>query len=145
MATDSKQQIFRILIAYDGSAESGRALELAFSVALAVKAGVTVLAVTPLPEPPTAATIGMAIDNAREQFGKVFEAMLRLAADQNVRLETAIAIGRPAEQIIRYAQDSHSDMIVVGRRGTSSYRILGLGSVSERVLQQAPCPVLVAR
>jgi nucleotide-binding universal stress UspA family protein len=57
----------------------------------------------------------------------------------------ALLSGDPAEQIVRFARESGSDLVVVGTHGRRGLRRLVLGSVAERVLRAAPCPVLAAR
>ncbi len=54
-------------------------------------------------------------------------------------------IGEPAEEIIRLADEAHADLIVIGTHGRSGIERLLLGSVSERVVRHAGCPVLVMR
>ena len=52
---------------------------------------------------------------------------------------------RPAEVILRYAQDEHADLIVVGAQSRTGVAHLLLGSVAERVVRHATCPVLTVR
>jgi len=67
------------------------------------------------------------------------------AGRQGLAAESRMRKGDPFEEIIAEANDLHADLIVMGhtgRRGTT--RVL-IGSVTERVLDYAPCPVLVMR
>ena len=54
-------------------------------------------------------------------------------------------MGEPAEEIVDYARLEEVDLIVMGSRGLSPIQELLLGSVSDKVLRTAPCPVLIAR
>jgi len=54
-------------------------------------------------------------------------------------------IGSPAEEILRLAGEAHADLIVLGTHGRRGLSHFLLGSVAERVLRQAPCPVLTVR
>jgi len=54
-------------------------------------------------------------------------------------------IGVPFEEIVRVAQEEHVDMIVMGTHGRSGLNRVLLGSVAERVVRLAPCPVLTVR
>lgn len=54
-------------------------------------------------------------------------------------------VGHPAEQIINYAERHKIDVIVMGHRGKTFFERWRLGSVSQRVLQYAHCPVIVVR
>ena len=56
-----------------------------------------------------------------------------------------IRSGRPYEQIVRLAREIDADLIVLSTRGHSGLKHLLLGSTAERVVRNAPCPVLVAR
>jgi nucleotide-binding universal stress UspA family protein len=60
-------------------------------------------------------------------------------------LHTQVRRGHPAEEIIRAAETSPTDLIVVGSRGLSALPRFLVGSVSERVARHAPCSVLLAR
>jgi nucleotide-binding universal stress UspA family protein len=53
--------------------------------------------------------------------------------------------GKPAEEVLRYAQDQAVDLIVIGTHGRSPLPRLLLGSVAENVVRRAPCPVLTVR
>jgi nucleotide-binding universal stress UspA family protein len=61
------------------------------------------------------------------------------------RVTTVYRTGEPAGEIVRAAEELRADLIVVGSRGLGQIGGLILGSVSERVLHGARCPVLVVR
>ncbi len=56
--------------------------------------------------------------------------------------QTALLQGHPYEELVRYAQSNHIDMIVMGVRGHRLVKTLFLGSTTDRVIRRAPCPVL---
>jgi nucleotide-binding universal stress UspA family protein len=85
------------------------------------------------------------LDDAREHFEQDFVKFRAKAQQRGLILETAIAVGHPAEQIIRRAEADHVDLILLGRRGMSRFEKWILGSISERVLRYAHCPVMVIR
>lgn len=61
-------------------------------------------------------------------------------------IETFIRLGVPAEGIVKAAKDLHADLIVIGSQGntpTHRLRRIFAGSVSRKVLQLAPCPVMI--
>ena len=74
------------------------------------------------------------LDDARAKLGQtaceVYEELLE---------------GPPAEAILNVAETREADLIVMGTRGLGSIRSLLLGSVSSKVIQHAPCPVLLTR
>lgn len=57
----------------------------------------------------------------------------------------AVKHGPPFVEIVRYAKEHETDMIVLGTHGRSALAHVLLGSVAERVVQKAPCPVLTIR
>jgi nucleotide-binding universal stress UspA family protein len=59
------------------------------------------------------------------------------------RFEQVVAVGTAAPQIVRYAEEHHADVIVMGSHGHGLVHRFLLGSVAERVLRQAPCAVLI--
>lgn len=59
--------------------------------------------------------------------------------------EVETAVGQPADTIVRVAQDRHADLIVMGTHGRTGLQHMLLGSVAEKVVRLAPCPVLTVR
>lgn len=57
----------------------------------------------------------------------------------------AVRIGSPAVEICRYAEEAGAQLIVMPSHGRTGIKHFALGSVAERVLRRAPCPVLVLR
>lgn len=53
--------------------------------------------------------------------------------------------GRPAEAIARVAKHERADLLVIGSRGVTEFQPMLLGSVSRKLLMQAPCPVFVVK
>ena len=51
----------------------------------------------------------------------------------------------PADKIVEVARNRHADLIVMGTQGRTGLPHLLLGSVAERVVRLAPCPVMVTR
>jgi nucleotide-binding universal stress UspA family protein len=62
-----------------------------------------------------------------------------------VRVESQVLEGDPVDMIVRAAEESGSDVIVMGTHGRSGLGRLLLGSVAESVIRKAPCPVLSAK
>ncbi|MDH7481571.1 MAG: universal stress protein [Armatimonadota bacterium] len=149
----SSRLIQKILVATDGSEPSLKAAQYAAEIAKCNKAEVTLIyaaeatSVTefvrmafPLSEPLSKdihETGMLIIERAKKPF---------LEADIAVR--SKIIEGFAADVILDEAKSGHYDLIAMGSRGTSGTLrrvFLGIGSVAERVLGSAPCPVLVAR
>jgi len=66
---------------------------------------------------------------------------LRLA-DPSLRVQFRVAQGSPADEILRWASENKVDMIVLGTHGRGGLRRAIMGSVAEKVLRLAPCPVM---
>ena len=59
--------------------------------------------------------------------------------------QVALAVGRPADAIVRFAEESRVDLIVMATHGRTGLGHVLLGSVAEKVVRLAPCPVLTVR
>ena len=57
----------------------------------------------------------------------------------------ATVVGSPFQEIVRYAADQRVDLIVIGTHGRGAIGHMLLGSVAEKVVRKAPCPVLTVR
>jgi nucleotide-binding universal stress UspA family protein len=143
----TKTDIRRILCPTDFSAISARAFEHAASMAAWYEAAVTVLHVLPDTVVPSSELAYMgnpmllerAPNDAIESEVASFVAPARRAG---LHADGEVREGRPAGEIVRAAQDLRADLIVMATHGRSGFQRWVLGSVTERVLRQAPCPVL---
>lgn len=139
----------RILIAVDFSPHSEKATEVGIDMAKRLGAHVDLVHAFELPLPALTPYdvvlpenfIGEARDAARGELAKV-EAKVR---DAGLEVETHIRDGAPAGAIDDVAQELGSDLIVMGTRGNAGLKHVVLGSVAERTLRHAPCPVLTVK
>ena len=76
--------------------------------------------------------------------GNVFEEALAPFRERGLSPERRVVLGIASEEICGFARSGGHDLIVMGSAGSSG-RHLFTGSVSERVLQGAPCPVALVR
>lgn len=135
--------INRILCPTDLSDESAQAFEHAAIIARWYHARLTALhALMPLVTP--VAVLGPAdgivpeVERARQQIGMDSAAATRLGIDVDVVVET----GEPTRCILANAAALPADLIVMGTHGAGGFQHLILGSVTEKVLRKASCPVL---
>ena len=133
----------KLLVGYDGSPQSDKAVDIAFSLAKCLDAAVLLFAVVRPPEPATSVELEAVLDDAKEHFEEGFKKILEKARSLDVEVKTDMAVGHPAEQIIHRAEMDGIDLIILGRRGRSMISRMMLGSVSERALRYAHCPVMV--
>jgi len=134
-----------LLVAFDGSDQSQNAFALGLDIAEKFGARLLVVGVVRLPEPAIAVEIDAMLDRGREHFAEAFAALEKEASRRGVAFGYRVAVGHPAEQIVREAEDAHADMIVMGRRGMTRATRWILGSVSQRVMAYAHCPVTVVK
>jgi nucleotide-binding universal stress UspA family protein len=134
-----------ILVAFDGSEQSQKAFDLGLEIAAKFNAKLFVMGIVRLPEPAISVEIDALLDSGKTHFADEFSQLGEKAKELNVQFETVVEVGHPAEHILRYAEDNHADMIVMGRRGLNRATRFILGSVSERVMRYAHCPVTVVK
>jgi nucleotide-binding universal stress UspA family protein len=141
-------EVRRILCPVDFSDCSRHALTHAVAIAKWYKSTVTTFyACAPVPISAYATVAPMMPSSlvAGENLNDVRAAMNELAttaAAANVPIEIAIGEGPAAKEIVAKAADDKSDLIVIGTHGRSGFDRLMLGSVTEKVLRKAGCPVL---
>jgi nucleotide-binding universal stress UspA family protein len=146
----------RILVGVDGSAPSLKAVDFAADLASKYNAELILLTVVPHPSPefdpaieeyvrlehiPVPATelalttADSVLDNARR----------KARAKGAARISAEPSFGDPAQEIITAAWDRQADLIVVGSRGHGRLAGLLLGSVAQKVISLAHCPIGVVR
>jgi nucleotide-binding universal stress UspA family protein len=134
--------IARILVAVDFSPGSQQALALAEEVARRFAAEVAVLhvdeALSVIPGSDLAETRRVAAERALEDA----TAELRR---KDIRARPILRSGLAAIEIVEAANAEHADLLVLGTHGRTGLAHVLLGSVAERVVRTAPCPVLTVR
>jgi nucleotide-binding universal stress UspA family protein len=140
----------RILVAIDGSETALRALDFAVQQARhAPAAELHVLSVQPALSNYTAAEIYVTAERIRDVAAERARAILDAAAarlkmtDCSYRLEQLE--GDPAETIARRAAELGCESVVMGTHGLTSFGILFLGSVAQRVVHHATVPVTLVK
>jgi universal stress protein A len=143
--------IKRLLVPTDFSEASECALKYGRALADAFDSEVHVLHVMEdLLAHPWAAEVYVAtMPNIRDEIEK--EARERLESlwsepgSRPPRVTLALQSGNPFVEILRYARDNAVDLIVMGTHGLGPIAHMLLGSVAEKVVRKAPCPVLTVR
>ena len=131
-----------LMVAFDGSDESRRALRWALGLAKQTSAKVDVVAVVRPPEIGADVETEAWIDRSRAHYKHL---LAELPDDTSVKLRTHILVGHPAEQLLRYAEGHGVDHIVVGQRSRSVVSRWWMGSVSRQVRDHATCSVTTVR
>jgi len=135
----------KILIAYDGSEFSDKAVAQALDLAAKYGAQLFVLAVARPPEFETEVEAEAVIENSRLHSTQILKPLHAKVAAAGVEGHFETAVGHPAEQIIYCAEKHGADLIVLGHRGRTFFERLLVGSVAKQVVSHAPCSVLIAR
>ena len=92
----------------------------------------------------TSAAEGLLIEHVA-QAETALAALARTQLPAPVPATVRVAVGRPAEEILRVAEEAGVDLIVMGTHGRTGLQHVLLGSVAEKVVRLAPCPVLIVR
>ncbi len=137
----------KIVVAFDGSEQSYKAFEFALEMSKLCTASpeLTVLSVAQPPEPADIVEVDAIIDSATRHYEDLFKDLREKARGKNLEIKTEIVVGHPADQIIKYATEKKSDMIIVGQRGKSKISHWLLGSVSKRISTYASCTVTIVK
>ena len=132
----------RILVATDGSPNSAAAVEHAFSVCKEHGGRVAAISVARTDDEMFALDpehVSVMIEKARKHLEEIEQ---RGKAD-TVEVETFVREGEPYEQIIRVADEIRASIILMGTQGRKGLRRLLMGSVTERTIGYAKCPVMI--
>lgn len=152
-AAVASRETMKILVPVDFSPSSKRALRYALDFAPRLSATIEGIYVWEPPrafgadvmlwsEKPGVSLIDHARSTARARFDELFDE-LGLSGERVPPVH--IASGHPGDVIAHYAKEHGFDMIVMGTRGVGAFEKLLLGSVAQRVVRAAPCPVLTVR
>ena len=137
--------ISRILVAYDGSDPAKKCYDFALDMAQKYRAEVWVLTVARPPEFAEDVETEAILERSTQYHHRLLAQLKQQSAGTKLSIHFESAVGHPAEQIIRHAEQHGANLIVMGHRGKTLFERWRLGSISQRVLQYAHCPVLVVR
>lgn len=137
----------RILVATDFSEHSDKAVRYGAAMAKKLEAELHLLHV--VQPTPVMYEEGMYFPtDADEQLEAAAQQQLQtleVAGSEGVAIVRQVVRGAPFVEILRYAKDQSVNLIVVGTHGRGAIAHILLGSVAERVVRKAACPVLVVR
>lgn len=134
----------RILVATDGSKFSKAAVDESIKIAKASKCALTIVSVVDITE-----EFETEAPELTERFERQFKAMVerikKQAKAKGIKAEGIVKTGEPYDVIVSAAKAKKADLIVMGSHGRRGLSRLLMGSVTERVIGHAKCPVLVIR
>lgn len=136
----------KLLLATDLSEASAAATDEAFE--LASRLGASLLAVSVI-DPGALQLPGgrfrARVDQVRERREQEARLLVERGRQLGVEVSVLVWTGDPGDQIVAAAEAEDVDLVLVGSHGRGTVGRLFLGSVSEHVVRNAPCPVLVVR
>lgn len=135
----------RILAAVDFSETSDKAFDYALSLARVFEAEVIALRVLEDPILYAPYTDQSFRDTFERDVQKKLESLANRHSSEGVTVKTEKVPGTPFYEIIQYAAREDCDLIVLGSHGHGPLKHMLLGSVAEKVVRKAKCPVLVVR
>jgi nucleotide-binding universal stress UspA family protein len=137
----------RIVVTTDFSEESKKAFPYAMAFARKFEASLVLLYIVPGHLPAELSHIGVVleerrlVEEARERLPRFRQAEL----DPHLRVEPLVLNGGVAHEVCRMADVQGADLIVMATHGHTGLKHFIIGSVTEKVVRHAPCPVLVVR
>jgi nucleotide-binding universal stress UspA family protein len=138
----------KILAPIDGSENSKRAFSYALYLSKNLKGEITVLHVAEAP-PTVYLQSQKVLDELLEKYSKgrekVFDEYQELAGRESIKIKSELVFGDPGKEIIKFSLKNQSDVIVMGNRGTGRLKEMFLGSVSNMVIRDTKCPVLLVK
>ncbi len=152
-------KLTRVLAPTDFSRFSGFALEWAAYLAHVLKAELTILHVIPEEQVQIVEEIigeggvvripkGLrenVLQERQKEFKTQKDMVLSPEITKSVKIEEIIRIGNPYLEIVKVAKEKGADLIVLGTHGRTGLAHVLIGSVAEKVVHNAPCPVLTIK
>jgi nucleotide-binding universal stress UspA family protein len=136
----------RLVVAYDGSKPAGAAAELAFELARRKGVRLTLAYVLELPDPyPELPQVASGIEQAEEEWRERLAALAAGAPDgASVEIEVLVA-SKAGPALLELLREHRAEVLVGGTHGVGGLKRTLLGSVSQQLLEHAPCSVLLVR
>ena len=136
----------KILVAYDGSEGAKLALEKVADLAKFASAEFHLLAVGRIPEyAETVSETEEAREQARSYYSKIMDDATDYLKQRGLSGKIHIDFGKPADTILRIAENLSVDLLVLGTHPHSAVRRRVLGATVDKVIDHAHCSVLVIR
>ena len=137
----------KILLAVDGSKHALHAAKVAGDLARSMNSERLriVVAFAPIPSYLGEPNMQIAIDARLKEADEILQTALRVVGKIPGEIHTELIEGSPAEAILDVAETRQSELIIMGPRGLGTLAGLLVGSTSQKVVDHAPCPVLIVR
>ena len=136
----------RIVVGNDGSEGAARAVSVAIGLAKTHGAELHMICVEELPQFP--ASIDEVVEersDANHRYASVLARAKALAAAQGVQLAAHVTPGHAVKTIVEFVERERADLLVIGYMGHSALYNRVIGSTTDRLVELAPCAVLVVK
>ncbi len=136
----------KILIASDGSDGARKALLTAIGLAKRLGAELHTVSVEELPR--FASSVDEIVEDKRDQnhrFARVLREARRAGEAEGVKLAARVVAGHAVPTIVELIEREGFDLLVIGFMGHAALYNRLIGSTTDRLVELAPCPVLVAK
>lgn len=138
-----------ILTATDGSKNGNIAVQEAITIARRCESRITIISVAPqeslLRDKPSQSKVKGMAEKELTKAGLNVKALEEQAIKEGLNAEGLVLSGSPGEAIITTAKEKDTDLIIMGCFGKGGLAGLLMGSTIERVIKNAPCPVLAVK
>jgi nucleotide-binding universal stress UspA family protein len=135
----------KILYPTDFSEASYEALKVANELALHFSAELYLVHVVSPAVPPSPEFASSVLPLQEESAEKSLQEVAKQRVSKELAAHQIVVLGGAAEEIIRMSEENKADLIVIGTHGQTGWRHMVFGSVAEKVVRLAPCPVLTIR
>lgn len=138
----------KVLVPVDGSDNSFRALDVA--LLLSEKLGAKITAIHVMEEIPvlhihSEKLLRELLDAYKKERQIILTKSAEVATRKGISINTKLLQGNAGSTILDFCEKEKYDIIVMGSRGMGKFKELVLGSVSNKVIHHASCPVLIVR
>ncbi len=148
----------KILVPTDGSDNAQKAVEVAIDFTRNnADPGVEISVIYVFPEIPPRKFFDVnwvpVVDLTEEDYQKIFahetqkhsEKAIEAFRTAGLEVQTIFPTGDPGAEIVKCAEEQSFDLIIMGTRGATGFNAWVPGSVAQKVISRAPCPVLLVR
>jgi len=143
----------RILVPIDFSENSERTVSYAAKFASRYEATIQLLhvfqipdyVITPFARRKNPEQVKTLVQSAEQEAREHLASVEQRLSDRGMKVESYLRVGAPFDEIVQMANHFNVDLIIIGSHGCSRLTRLLVGSTAERVVEHAPCPVLVVK
>ena len=143
-------EIKKILCPVDFSDCSEHAMRYAMAFAEAYGSQLELLHVVEMPFLPSYSTAGIPeihfpLDEIKKQSRERLDKLVEECGNERYKISGNVVVGAPFLEVVKVAKEGEFDLIVIGTHGRSGLKQMLIGSVAEKIVRKAPCPVLTVK